>query len=538
MLILLLVVACVTFLTVYGFRLYSRIRLRRIPGPPPSWLFGNLLQIKHLVHSTFAWMKEYGPIFKYYMGGVPIVVISDPEWARKVFMKSHYRPYKALGLPLSGLRLKFNQQGLFWSKGQQFKTLKSAWQVAFNQGSVQNYFPLMLRHTDELCETLSKKSASGEVFDIWREVQKMTLEVVGTTAFGIDFKLLDNHEDNGSNNNNHHKENNGKVQEYGMIDSQRMIENARVIFGSARSDGRGARKGPSPWMIMNFIFPELRPLWCQAYTNYPISEHERVMKQSVMQLISDSTQLAKYERQKGQQNSDDKASKTIDPGSFLARLLKTKDWNVKDQLLRDLQVAAQAFIFILAGFETTANALAFTVYLLCKNPKKKEKLVEELKQIGDISPEVLEKCKYLEAVFKESLRLFPPGAMAVRQAEDDIQIGGYIIPRDTAVTLNIYGLQRDPTLWTDPDAFIPERFLEGSPEYVADKLHQFTYMPFGGGSRMCIGHKYALQEAKLALFKIYKKVDFELEEGQEELETKVAITMSPKHGIRVTAKTV
>eukprot|EP01023_Acetabularia_acetabulum_P004797 TRINITY_DN12031_c0_g1_i10.p4 TRINITY_DN12031_c0_g1~~TRINITY_DN12031_c0_g1_i10.p4 ORF type:complete len:100 (-),score=20.43 TRINITY_DN12031_c0_g1_i10:492-791(-) len=96
-------------------------------------------------------------------------------------------------------------------------------------------------------------------------------------------------------------------------------------------------------------------------------------------------------------------------------------------------------------------------------------------------------------------------------------------------------MHRDATIWNTPEEFIPERFLEGADEYVMDKIHPFAYLPFGAGSRMCIGHRFAMQEAKLTLFKLFKTFDFKLESGQEEIETKVTITLGPKKGILVYA---
>eukprot|EP01025_Chloroclados_australasicus_P034869 TRINITY_DN355_c1_g2_i1.p1 TRINITY_DN355_c1_g2~~TRINITY_DN355_c1_g2_i1.p1 ORF type:complete len:542 (+),score=46.83 TRINITY_DN355_c1_g2_i1:181-1806(+) len=525
----------VIFIFLYGFRIVTRIKLRKIPGPPPSWLLGNLLQVKQLTLDRHRWFLEYGPIYKFFMGGRPFIVVSDPELCRKVFMKSHYREIESIGPPVAGVRRQFQLENLFWAKGQQFKTLKSAWQVAFNQGSVSNYFSLMQQHAQQLCELLNVKAKSGEYFDIFQEIQRMTLEVVGTTAFGIDFGLLE------------------REQSVKEINTVKLMESIKIMFGGRGGAKSKAAGGPSPWLIINAAFPELRKFWGFGHLYLPITTREKMLKAAELQLIQDSEKIVALERAKNQQHEHNEKVNTndsnengfindskqkrniIDPGSFLAKLINTKDSMMKGQYLSGRQVAAQVFLFILTGFETTANTLAFTVYLLSLNPEKKEKMVEEVRQLKEITPENLEQCKYLEAVIKESLRLLPPGAGSLRSMDQPFQLGEYTIPAKTDFFLNSYSTQRDPMLWEQPEEFIPERFIESSPHYVMDKLHPFAYLPFGGGSRMCVGHRYAMQEAKLALCQMYQKYDFELEEGQVPLETRMTITMSPKKGVIVKA---
>eukprot|EP01024_Parvocaulis_polyphysoides_P018129 TRINITY_DN179_c1_g1_i1.p1 TRINITY_DN179_c1_g1~~TRINITY_DN179_c1_g1_i1.p1 ORF type:complete len:533 (-),score=66.82 TRINITY_DN179_c1_g1_i1:400-1797(-) len=462
------------------------------------------------------------------MGGKVFISVNDPELSRKLLMKSHHRPLNELTPPSGGLRRLYQLEGLFWSKGQKFKSLKSAWQVAFNQGSVHNYFPLMQRHVNQLCDIINQKVKNNEVFNIHENVQKMTLEVVGSTAFGIELGLL--------------SENKGDP--YG-IQPNELLSHLRVIF-QGTSSGSGGR---TPWAIMNFLFPEALFLWGELSHRVPLVEREKFVVRAIEGIVGVSRTIVKHEQIKmnTEQNSnlglngeDEKGSQRniINPGSFIAKIAKTKDVN-SGQMLANDQVGAQAYLFLLAGYDTTANALAFSTYLLCQNPLKKQKLFEELDQFSDddssLTYQTLDKCIYLEAVIKEALRIYPPGAGAARQTTDKIQLSKYTLPPKSNFFVNIYGMHRDPTIWSKPEEFIPERFLEGDAEYVLDKIHPFAYMPFGGGSRMCIGHRFAMQEAKLALFRMFKKFDFELQPGQEKLETKVAITLSPKNGVFVKA---
>lgn len=135
---------------------------------------------------------------------------------------------------------------------------------------------------------------------------------------------------------------------------------------------------------------------------------------------------------------------------------------------------------------------------------------------------------YLEAVFKETLRLFPPVPLTIREAERDIQLGGYTIPAGTHLAVSMYGLHHSPKYWLDPEAFLPERFLPGG-----EGVDSAAYMPFGEGPRGCIGQRYAWQEAMVALIMLYQRFVFEVEAGQVPLAVRMSLSLGPKEGVRV-----
>eukprot|EP01023_Acetabularia_acetabulum_P063030 TRINITY_DN7861_c0_g1_i12.p1 TRINITY_DN7861_c0_g1~~TRINITY_DN7861_c0_g1_i12.p1 ORF type:complete len:314 (-),score=30.87 TRINITY_DN7861_c0_g1_i12:2214-3029(-) len=240
----------------YGYRFIDQVKLRHVPGPNPSWLFGNLFSITHLAQDMTAWAHAYGPVYKFFLGGRPVIVVNDAELGRKVFMKSHQRPINTLTPPSGGIRRQFQEESLFWSYGQQFKRLKSAWQVAFNQESVHNYFDLMCRHADQFCDVVNKYAESGEVFDVYENVQKMTLEVVGTTAFGIEFGSFAQKDHNGS-----------------IIQADKLIGYLRTIFGVSKVATSGSNRR-TPWSLLNMLFPEMRRLWANFAAKFPIGQRD------------------------------------------------------------------------------------------------------------------------------------------------------------------------------------------------------------------------------------------------------------------------
>ncbi|ABS43639.1 cytochrome P450 family protein [Campylobacter jejuni subsp. doylei 269.97] len=172
------------------------------------------------------------------------------------------------------------------------------------------------------------------------------------------------------------------------------------------------------------------------------------------------------------------------------------------------EILDQVAMLFLAGHETTASSLTWTLYLLSLYPKEQEKAYEEITQIlqgGAIEISHLRQFKYLTNIFKESLRLYPPVGFFAREAKKDTQVRDKLIKKGSGVVIAPWLIHRHEEFWTNPHGFNPSRF-EG--EYKKD-----AYLPFGVGERICIGQGFAMQEAILILANILKTYKLELEEG-------------------------
>ncbi|EHH5728294.1 cytochrome P450 [Campylobacter coli] len=172
------------------------------------------------------------------------------------------------------------------------------------------------------------------------------------------------------------------------------------------------------------------------------------------------------------------------------------------------EILDQVAMLFLAGHETTASSLTWTLYLLSLYPKEQEKAYEEITQVlqgGVIEISHLRQFKYLTNIFKESLRLYPPVGFFAREAKKDTQVRDKLIKKGSGVVIAPWLIHRHEEFWTNPHGFNPSRF-EG--EYKKD-----AYLPFGVGERICIGQGFAMQEAILILANILKKYKLELEEG-------------------------
>jgi len=174
--------------------------------------------------------------------------------------------------------------------------------------------------------------------------------------------------------------------------------------------------------------------------------------------------------------------------------------------ISDIEMMSQAFLFLLAGFDTTATIMACCAYHLAKNPEVQQKLIAEVSKVKELNHDSVKELKYLNAVLKEAFRLSPPAVRVERQCVAPARLGNILVPAGAIVSVPVFAMQRDPNLYTNPEAFSPERFLEGGADV---NHHEYAHIPFGGGPRMCVAQRFALMEAKMALALVFKSYSFE-----------------------------
>ncbi len=210
----------------------------------------------------------------------------------------------------------------------------------------------------------------------------------------------------------------------------------------------------------------------------------------------------------------------------LAMLLQARDEagiGMTDEEIRDELMTALA-----AGHETTATALAWAIERLLLHPAAMSRLQQELAQAGgkDAPPDKLAALPYLDAVIKEVMRLRPVIPLVGRVLQRPCKLAGYDLPAGTSVAACIYLAQRNPDVYPEPEAFRPERFVEGQPDTA-------SYLPFGGGIRRCIGAAFALYEMKIVLATILTHTELALVDATPAKTKRRAITLWPEGGTRV-----
>jgi cytochrome P450 len=220
----------------------------------------------------------------------------------------------------------------------------------------------------------------------------------------------------------------------------------------------------------------------------------------------------------------------VDRGDMLGMLLATRDEG-DGSGLSDREVRDQAMTIMLAGHETTANALAWTFYLLGRHPQVREKLEREVDTVlagRDATMADLPSLPYTLEILKESMRLYPPAYMIGRRATRDVVICGSRVPAGQVVIVNVIGIHRRADAFPDPDRFDPERF---TPEREK-ALPPHAFIPFGAGPRICIGNHFAWMEGQLVLATLAQRLRFELVSNKP-VETEPLVTLRPKGGLPV-----
>lgn len=217
-------------------------------------------------------------------------------------------------------------------------------------------------------------------------------------------------------------------------------------------------------------------------------------------------------------------------GDMLDLLLAARTEGGGQLSLRELR--DDLVTMLVAGHETTALAMSWTLYEMSRNPQLTRRLREEVRAaIGERAPTLadLSKLAYVEQTVKEALRLYPPFWSLSRKAAEADVLGTFDVPRNATLMLCPYVIHRNPKYWENPEAFDPDRF---SPERAAAR-HEYAYFPFGGGPRTCIGKRLASMEAVLSLAMIVQRFDLHLATGQK-VEPEPMISFRPRHGIHMT----
>jgi cytochrome P450 len=204
---------------------------------------------------------------------------------------------------------------------------------------------------------------------------------------------------------------------------------------------------------------------------------------------------------------------STDTGDLLSKLLQARDEET-GQGMDNQQLRNQVITLLLAGYETTANALTWTWYLLAQNPNQAGMLRAEAADVlkeGQPTNEDFANLPYTRMVFEESLRLFPPAWVLGRKALGEDEIGGFRVPAGTIIAISPYVVHRHIDYWEEPEVFDPLRFTAER----STRRHRFAYLPFGAGPRQCIGNTLALLEAQIILSMIAHRFDLALIPDQD-----------------------
>jgi cytochrome P450 len=308
---------------------------------------------------------------------------------------------------------------------------------------------------------------------------------------------------------------NGPVDIYPQLMKITFAMVARSLFGARLKDADIDLVSHTICTVQEFIVRQT----LQPYLNPWFSVSGELRKHEGMRARADGVLLEYI-----------KARRHQEPGHDLLQTLMDARYS-DGEGMSDSLVLSESMQLLVAGHETSSNALSWLLYLLSSRPETLAQVRREFDTVlGDapLNHGDVPKFQFATQVIQEALRLYPPFWMIDRMAIADDQVGDLAIPAGSTVIVYVYGAHHAPRYWNDPESFNTDRFTKGN-----EKLQTpFTYLPFGAGPRGCIGGNYAMLQILMIMSSLLRKYDFELTPGQT-IEARPMVILRPRHGIRM-----
>ncbi|NP_001306219.1 cytochrome P450 6a68 [Ceratitis capitata] len=438
--------------------------------------------------ATYRKFKGTGPFCGFYLGGGnPDIFVLTPELAKLVLIKD-FNKFTDRGFytnvkhdPLSGQ--------LFMLDGHKWRSMRTKLSPTFTSGKMKLMYPIVVKVAEELSnmfENLRQEDAVVEIRDL---VARFTTDVIGSCAFGIECNSLKN-----------------PNSEFRVMGKKTLTDVGISRFGR----------------IFAHTFPDLaRFLRIKLIPDHITEFYMRIVRENI-----------EY-RERNKIRRNDFFDMLLDLKNN--KLMKSEDGH--DMSITVEELAAQAYVFLVAGFETSSTTLSFALYELAQHQAVQERVRKEILEVldrhsGEFTYESMAEMTYLNQVILETLRLYTVLPVLNRKCLEDYVVPGhpkYVIKKNKRILIPVGAMHRDPDLYPNPDVFNPDHF---SPEKVA-KRDSIEFLAFGEGPRNCIGMRFGKMEVLIGLVSLLRNFRFSVcDKTTIPMEYNVAsYLVSPKSGI-------
>jgi cytochrome P450 len=420
------------------------------------------------------------------------VLVTNPKALGEVLVQRNYDFVKPERVRLGLGRLL--GVGILLAEGDEHKRQRKLLMPAFAFRHVKDLYPIFWNKSKEMTSKMLEAIKSGpeasNVIEIREWSSRATLDIIGLAGMGQDFDSLSNPEND-------------------------LYQTYNSIFA-------GGNRGAQLVQLLLGLIPHWLAIALPLKRNDQIGKAIGTIKSVARELIADKR--AKLE--KGEAKQVDILSVAMESGGF-----------------SDEDLVNQLMTFLAAGHETTASAMSWAVMLLCKYPDIQTKLREEIRSEldlnGDIDSTQIDRLPYLNAVLNETMRLFPPVPLTLRETAHDTTIQGHFIPASTTVVICPWAINTSEHLWgADAKEFNPDRWLGAGKANTGGADSNYAITTFLHGPRSCIGKEFAKAEFACLVAALVGRFEMEYENGEWELKIQGGITAKPKGGLRVRLRDV
>ncbi|XP_059610772.1 uncharacterized protein LOC132257759 [Phlebotomus argentipes] len=454
---------------------------RGVPYVKPTFPLGNLWgvgtskHISQLLQDQYRELKGKDVFGGMYFMANPTAIALDLDFLKNILVKD-FQYFHDRGVyvnerddPLSG--------HLFSLSGQKWKVMRTKLSPTFTSGKMKMMHNTIIAVAEEFEKFLEPSASKNEEIEFKEILARFSTDVIGNCAFGIEC--------------NSFKDPNSEFRRVG-----------RKVFDFS---GLGLVK-----QFFVHLFPKIALALRMEITDKDVTKF-------FLKLLKDTI--------------DYRESSNVKRNDFLSLMIQLKNTgrlegdNVDLGKLTFEELAAQTFVFFVAGFETSSSTMTFALYELALHQELQDRAREEIKTVlekhgGKFTYEACMELKYLETIIHETLRKYPIVDNLIRIATNDYPVPetNHVIKKGMSVIIPVYALQRDPEIYPNPERFDPDRFSE---ENMKDR-NQFSWLPFGEGPRICVGMRFGMMQTRVGLATILNKYRINVTQ-----KTPIPMTLSP-----------